>query len=76
MKHHITLFFVAVLFFCYSSNATNYYINTESGRDSNKGTSSKQAFQSIAPVNLINLKPEGGSVMLPLSFFTLDKNSN
>lgn len=62
MKHHIILFFVAILFFSYSSNATNYYINNETGKDGNKGTNSKQAFQSIDPVNLIQLKP-GDSIL-------------
>ncbi len=62
MKHHFFLFFIAVFAFNFSSNATNYYINAESGRDTNKGTSAKQAFQSVAPVNLINLKP-GDSIL-------------
>jgi arylsulfatase A-like enzyme len=62
MKHHFFLFFIAVLSFSFSSKATNYYINAESGRDTNKGTSVKQAFQTIDAVNLVSLKP-GDSVL-------------
>ncbi|WP_439504372.1 sulfatase-like hydrolase/transferase [Sediminibacterium sp.] len=62
MKHHFFLFFIAVLSFSFSSKATNYYINAESGRDTNKGTSVKLAFQTIDAVNLVSLKP-GDSVL-------------
>lgn len=43
--------------------ATNYYINTEIGKNTNKGTNGKQAFQTLEAINSIALKP-GDSILL------------
>jgi len=58
------LFFL-LLFGCIfieSTYATNYYVNTELGKDTNKGTSSKQPLQSIERVNQLVLQP-GDSIL-------------
>ncbi len=62
MKTKLFLSFVFCWGFVFSSKATNYYINSEIGKDSNKGTSIAQSFKSIEPVNLIQLKP-GDSIL-------------
>jgi len=62
MKYQLFLFCICTFFFSVTSTASNYYINTETGKDSNKGTNTKQAFQSIDAVNLVILKP-GDSIL-------------
>ncbi len=62
MKIKLIFIFLFYLGTSYSLKATNYYINTEIGKDANKGTSIAQSFQSMAPVNLIQLKP-GDSIL-------------
>ncbi|WP_438945953.1 sulfatase-like hydrolase/transferase [Sediminibacterium sp.] len=62
MKAKICFSILFSWLFIYTSHATNYYINAETGKDSNKGTGAKQAFQTINPVNTIQLKP-GDSVL-------------
>lgn len=46
-----------------SSNATNYYINTEAGKDENSGKTADKSWKTIKPLNNIRLQP-GDSVLL------------
>lgn len=62
MKARIYFSILFSWLFFYTSHATNYYINASAGKDSNKGTGVKQAFQTIEPVNKIQLQP-GDSVL-------------
>jgi Right handed beta helix region len=49
--------------FSYSLKATNYYINSSVGKDSNKGNNSAQCWKTILPLANIQLQP-GDSVLL------------
>lgn len=57
------LFFSALFFcFCYSLQATNYYINTAVGQDTNKGTSQAHCWKTVSPIINIQFQP-GDSVL-------------
>ncbi|MEJ8819172.1 right-handed parallel beta-helix repeat-containing protein [Lacibacter sp. H407] len=56
------VFLVALVCFSFSLKATNYYINSANGNDSNKGTSSTNSWKTISPVKSIQLKP-GDSIL-------------
>ena len=62
MKNKYILSLIFFLSFSLSLKATNYYINTETGKDDNNGTSKTQAFQSINKLNLLIFKP-GDSIL-------------
>jgi len=62
MKIWKTFYFLLFLNCGYSVNATNYYINTAIGKDSNKGTSQTQSWKTILPLSNIQLK-SGDSVL-------------
>ncbi len=62
MKRKRLIPFLFFTFLSLISEAANYYINAETGRDSNKGTSISQSFKSMDPINLIQLKP-GDSIL-------------
>lgn len=62
MKNKFFLILISILFASVNLKATNYYINAEIGKDGYKGTNMKQAFQSIAPLHSIILKP-GDSIL-------------
>ena len=56
------VFLIVLVCFSFSLKATNYYINSAIGNDSNKGTSSTNSWKTVSPVKLIQLKP-GDSIL-------------
>lgn len=55
-------FFLLCLGLSSSLQATNYYINTAVGKDSNQGTSSAQSWRTVLPLSTVQLKP-GDSIL-------------
>jgi arylsulfatase A-like enzyme len=62
MKSKIHFFIIFLFCVSITSNATNYYINSEIGKDINKGTSKQQSFETVNRVNQLQLKP-GDSIL-------------
>ena len=57
MKIKKIVFLIVLVCFSCSLKATNYYINSVTGNDSNKGTSSTNSWKTVSPVKLIQFKP-------------------
>lgn len=62
MKAKAILFFLVFSILYHSSSATNYYINTIIGKDTNSGTNTSNTWKTIAPLANIQLKA-GDSVL-------------
>lgn len=62
MKSHFLFCLLMGCSFLGSVKATNYYINTSTGKNSNKGTSPSKAWQTVEMVNDLMLQP-GDSVL-------------
>jgi len=59
--------FTAVLLFCSTANATDYYVHPELGNDFNSGTSKSNAFKSLKKLNTLELIP-GDRIYLSSGF--------
>ncbi|WP_199758158.1 right-handed parallel beta-helix repeat-containing protein [Lacibacter cauensis] len=57
------LFVLQALCISFSANATNYYINSITGNDANKGTCKTDCWKTISPLKTIQLKA-GDSILL------------
>lgn len=62
MKIKKIFFLIFLICFSDSLKATNYYINSETGNDTNKGTSPTNSWKTVSRVKLIQLTP-GDSIL-------------
>ena len=70
MKIRVLFFLLQCIVFPLMVTATNYYVNAETGKDTNKGTNIKQPFQSVERVNLFQLKAGDSVLFATGQYFT------